>query len=241
YDLELLENLNAMMLGSTEAYDAIYETYRPEAIILNTLGRSSAQGLVTLLSRQVWKLAYFDGTTAILLIDKEKFAPILNHTEAQAAGLAKLEAARATYAAKVGKGCRAGNPAELIGSGKIFLALNRPNESKAIFALLLQGNDTIPGAWIGLGNSQLMLKEFDAAADSLHTATRLAPNNFFAWVSYANACERAGRTDEKQKAMEKVKSIAENIAAGAKEAGKEEQSDAAEAESTKLKDITIPE
>ncbi|RKX36162.1 MAG: hypothetical protein DRP64_18880 [Verrucomicrobia bacterium] len=242
YDLELLEDLNAMMLGSTAAYDTIYAAYRPEAIILNTLSRSSAKGLVTLLSRQIWKLAYFDGTTAILLLDKEKFAPILNHTEAQAAGLAKLEAARAKYAVKVGKGCRAGNPAELIGSGKIFLALNRPNESKAIFALLLQGNDSIPGAWIGLGNSQLMLKEFDAAADSLHTATQLAPNNFFAWVSYANACERAGRTDEKQKAMEKVKSLVENIAAEAEEAGKEEtQPDAAEAESTQLKDITIPE
>ena len=190
YDLDLLKDLNAMMLGSTKAYDAIYETHRPEAIILNTLAPSSAQGLVTLLSRRIWKLAYMDGTTAILLLDKDEFAPLLNHAEAQAAGLAKLEAARADYAAKVGKGCRAGNPAELIGSGRIFLALNRPVESKAIFSLLLQGNNTIPSSWIGIGNSQLMLKEFDAAADSLDTATQLAPTNLFAWISYANACEK---------------------------------------------------
>lgn len=246
YDRELLGNLNAMMFGNPKAYDAIYVAYRPEAIILNTLSPFSERGLYSLLSRQIWKLAYFDGVTAILLLDKEEFAPLLNNTEAQAAGLARLEAARAAYALKLtqSKASCAGNPAELIGSGKIFLALNRPVESKAIFSLLLKGNNTIPGAWIGLGNSQLMLKEFDAAADSLNAATRLAPDNLFAWVSYAKACERAGRTAESQKAQEKVKSLAENMAkdAGEDNAAEEAaQSDNAEAKSTALQDITIPE
>jgi tetratricopeptide (TPR) repeat protein len=244
YDVELLENLNAMMLGNTKAYDTLLDTYRPEAVILNTLTPSSAQGLVTLLSRQIWKLAYFDGITAILLMDKEEFAPLLNNTEAQAAGLARLEAARAEYAAKSSKGCRAGNPAELIGSGKIFLALNRPVEAKAIFSLLLQGNNAIPGAWIGLGNSQLMLKEFDAAADALDTATRLAPNNLYAWVSYANACDRAGRTAEKQKALEQVNALASEMAekpAAENADAADAQPDDAKAKSTALQDITIPE
>jgi len=240
YDRELLENLNAMMLGSTKAYNAIYDTYRPEAIIINTLAPSSAQGLVTLLARQIWKLAYLDGTTAILLLNKEELAPLLNNTEVQAAGLAKLEAARAEYAAKVSQGCRAGNPACLIGSGKIFLALNRPTKAKAIFSLLLQGNDTIPGAWLGLGNSQLMLKEFDAAADSLNTAIQLSPNNLYAWVSYANACERAGRTAEKEKAIEKIKALAEDMAQKSKEE-EEEAQPADKVESTALQDITVPE
>ena len=240
YDRELLEDLNAMMLGNAKAYNAIYDTYRPEAIIINTLAPASAQGLVTLLSRQIWKLAYFDGTTAILLLNKEELAPLLNNTEVQAAGLAKLEAARAEYAAKVGQGCRAGNPACLIGSGKIFLALNRPTESKAIFSLLLRGNNTIPGAWIGLGNSQLLLKEFDAAADSLDIATQLSPNNLFAWVSYASACERAGRTVEKEKALERIKSLAEDMAKQSKEEEDEAQP-VGQAESTALQDITVPE
>jgi len=243
YGRKLLENINAMMLGSTKAYDTIYETYRPEAIIINTLDRSSAQGLVTLLSRQIWKLAYFDGTTIILLLDKEELAPLLNNTEIQAAGLARLEAARAEYAAKVAQGCRAGNPAELVGSGKIFLALNRPVESKAIFSLLLQGNNAIPGAWIGIGNSQLMLKEFDAAADSLDTATQLAPNNLFAWVSYANACGKAGRTAEKQAALEKAEALVEKMGEenGVNAGDEEEVQSAAEAKPTALQDITIPE
>lgn len=209
YDVELLEDLAAMMRGSSDAYDRIHEAYRPEAVILNTLNPSAAQGLVTLLRRQIWRLAYFDGTTAILLLNREEFAPLLNNTQVQAAGLAKLEAARADYAAKVGKGCRAGNAAELIGSGRVFLALNRPTESKAIFSLLLQGNSTVPSAWLGLGNSQLLLKEFDAAAESLNTATELAPNSLLAWASYATACQYAERPDEQQKAEEKVRKLIE--------------------------------
>lgn len=242
YDRKVLEDLNAMLLGSNEAYNDIYTTYRPEAIIINTLMPSSAQGLVTLLSRQIWKLAYFDGTTIILLLDKEELAPLLDNKEIQAAGLAKLEAARADYAAKIQKGCRTKNPAALIGSGKVFLALNRPVQSKAIFSLLLQGNDTIPGAWLGLGNSQLMLGEFDAAADSLAVATRLAPNNLYAWVGYMNACEKSGRTEEKDAAFEKIQAMAEKMRANAdKESAKEAQPDTTENESKKLQDITVPE
>jgi tetratricopeptide (TPR) repeat protein len=239
YDRELLTDLNAMMFGNTKAYDTLYEAHRPEAIIINTLTPASAQGLVTLLSRGIWKLAYFDGTTAILLLNKDEFAAILKDSAIQAAGLAQLEAANAAYAANVGK--RAGNPAELIGSGKIFLALNRPLESKSIFALLLQGNSNIPGAWIGLGNSQLLLKEFDEAVESLGTATRLAPNSLMAWASYANACKYAGKTDEHNRAIEKVKGLAAQNKE--KEAEPEEPQPEAEEKpgNTSIQNIEIPE
>ena len=198
--------------------------------------------MATLLSRQIWKLAYFDGTTAILLLNKPEFGPILNNTAAQVAGLAKLEAARAVYAAKLEKGCRAGNPGELIGSGKIFLALNRPAESKAIFSLLLQGSKKIPGAWIGLGNSQLLLKEFDDAVASLNTATRMAPNSFMAWASYATACKYAGNTEEQKKAETKAKALLEQNKAAESKAAPAEPAAPAPAETNKaLTDITIPE
>jgi tetratricopeptide (TPR) repeat protein len=240
YDREFLTDLNSMMFGNTKAYDTIYEAHRPEAIIINTLVPSSAQGLVTLLSRGFWKLAYFDGTTAILLLNKDEFEPIFNDTSIQAAGLARLEAAHGAYADKVSQGCRAGNPAELIGSGKIFLALNRPKESEAIFSLLLQGNSKIPGAWIGLGNSQLLLKKFDAAAESLDTATQLAPNSLMAWASYANACKYAGKTAEQEHAIKRVKQLAAQSVS--EEVEKEEEAlEIPEEKNPSLRDIEIPE
>jgi len=219
YDEDLLKDLNNMLLGDKQAYDKINDTYRPEAFIINTLTPSAAQGIVTLLAQRVWKLAYFDGTTAILILNKESFAPVLNNTEAQQAGLARLEKARADFASKAGS-CSAGNPAELIGSGKVFLAFNRPTEAEAIFSLLLNSNKDIPGAWIGLGNSQLLLKDFDGAVASLKLATTVSPNSIQAWVSYANACQIASKYTEDssrkaelkyetQLAIDKAKVIAE--------------------------------
>jgi tetratricopeptide (TPR) repeat protein len=192
YSEELLKNLNATLVGDRTAYNKMIEEYRPEAFIINTLHPSSAQGILTLLAMQseginIWQLAHFDGITAILLLNKPQYKGILNNAQAQAAGLARLEAARMAYASQVGS-CRAGNPAELIGSGKVFLAFNRPTEAKAVFSLLLQNNKHITGAWIGLGRSQLMLKEFEMAAASLKTATELSPKNLQAWFSYARAC-----------------------------------------------------
>lgn len=243
YSREVIEDLNAMMLGNTPAYDKIYETYRPEAIIINTLNPASAQGIVTLLGRRLWKLAYFDGTTAILILNKEEFEPILNNPEAQAAGLAKLEAARAAYAVAVEGGCRAANPPELIGSGKIFLALNRPIISKAIFSLLLKGNQNIPGAWVGLGNSQLLLKEFDAAVTSLNHATTLTPNSLLAWMSYRNACRYAGNTAEQEKAEKKVQELAAENMAAAEQAKSEAvvEVETQQAETKSLTEMIIPE
>ncbi len=243
YDPELLDNLDAMMQGNTAAYNTITETYRPEAFIINTLNPSSASGIYTLLTRRIWRLTYFDGTTAILLLNKKEFAPIFENTQVQADGLAKLEAVRAEYAAKSGRKCRVGNPAELIGSGKIFLALNRPVESKAIFALLLQSNGTIPGAWIGLGNSQLMLKEFDAAMESLNMATQLVPKSLQAWMSYANACKYAEKTEDYERAIETVKQLVEENKSDDPEeeiALPEPEAEAA-AKNQSLQDLTIPE
>ncbi|WP_372807073.1 tetratricopeptide repeat protein [Pontiella sp.] len=208
YDTELLKNLELLMLGDPKAYDAIYDEYRPEAFVINTLTPHSAQGIYTLLAKKTWKLAYFDGTTAILLLNKDAFSDLLNNPAIQQAGLAKLEAARAAYAEK-GGACSAGNPAELIGAGKVYLAFNRPTEAKAIFSLLLKGNARSPAAWLGLGTSQLMLKEPDAAVASLKIATRHAPQNALAWSSYARACKIAGLSAEADIVIAKARELAE--------------------------------
>ncbi len=237
YDTELLGQITSVMLGDGKAYDSLYLEYRPEAFIINTLTPASAQGVVTLLRRDIWKLAYFDGTTAIILQDKPEFADLLNDTAAQNAGLAKLEKARADFAALNGAS-RGGNSAELIGSGKVFLAFNRPVEAKAIFSLILQGNAKSPGAWIGLGNSQLLLKEFDAAIKSLQIATEQAPNSYLAWNSYAVACKYAGQNDEFQQAVEKLEKLA------ARNQSDEEPADEAvapaETKTKSLTEMTVP-
>ena len=240
YNKETLKNLSSVMLGNREAYDELILNHRPEAFIINTLTPAAAQGVATLLNRQIWKLTYFDGTTAVLLRNNEELANLIHDTQLQKSGLAKLEKARAAYA-ELGGSCRNGNPAELIGSGKIYLAFNRAVEAKAIFALLIQGHGTIPGAWIGLGSSQLMLKEFDDAVTSLETATQQAPNSFMAWATYATACKYAGLTTEYDDAMAKAKKLAERNREQAEENEIKEEAELPAAKETSLEDISVPE
>lgn len=234
YNKELLKNLNSTLLGGRSAYNAIQEQYEPEAYIINTLTPASARGVATLLSNPIWKLAYFDGTTAVLLLNKPEFSGLLNNTELQQAGLNKLEAARKGYA----EGSLKGTPAELIGAGKIFLAFNRPSEAKSLFSQILQGNSNAPAAWLGLGASQLMLKEFDAAVTSLQIATKQSPSNFRIWAQYAEACKYAGLTEEYKAAAEMAKKLyEENKVEEADEP--EEEAETKKVES--LQDITVPE
>jgi tetratricopeptide (TPR) repeat protein len=249
YDKELLSDLSNLMLGNQEAYDRIYEIHRPEAFIINTLYPVAAQGIATLLSKDIWKLVYFDGTTAILLHNKEEFADILNNTSAQKAGLAKLERARAEYASRIGS-CSAGNPSELIGASKVYLAFNRLTESKALFSLLLQNNDRIPAAWIGLGESQLRLKEYETAVESLRTATALAPKNPQALRAYAGACIIASQRlkdsslqsaykAEANVVIEKIRQLDEQR--GTPEEELPDPEEEIPVEQTSLEDLQVPE
>jgi tetratricopeptide (TPR) repeat protein len=239
YNKEVLKNLELMLLGNKNAYDELYEKYRPEAIVINTLLPYSANGLNVLLNKGIWKLAYFDGTSAILIQDKPQFAELIENTGMQKAGLAKLEAVRAAYAEKDGS-CSLGNPAELIGGGKVYLALNRPEKAKAIFSLLLRGNGSIPAAWIGLGASQLQLKEFEDSMASLKIAISKAPENELAWREYARACQLSGNTEEYEKAIEKLKELAAKREKETKQEEEEEDTPApVETKSTSLQDITV--
>lgn len=242
YDEELLDDLVNMMKGYRKSYDTLYEKYRPEAFIINTLPAHAAQGVATLLRNPIWKLAYFDGTTAVILKNDKKFASILGNRELQQAGLAKLEAARAACAALDGK-WKNGNPAELIGAGKIYLAFNRPKEAKAIFALLVQSRASIPAAWIGLGSSQILLKEFDAAIQSLEVAIRKSPKNSVAWREYAIACKLAGEKEKYEAAAEQLEKLAkENAKRQKDQEPDEDEADEVPAPKTEsLESITIPE
>ncbi|MDZ8120384.1 hypothetical protein [Pontiella agarivorans] len=238
YDKELLKTLNKTLLGDREAYNTIQDKYRPEAYIINTLTPASAQGVATLLSNPIWKLAYFDGTTAVVLQNKTEFQSLLNNTALQQSGLAKLEAARKAYAARNSKG---GNPAELIGAGKIYLAFNRPVEAKSIFSLILRGNAAAPAAWIGLGSSQLMLKQFSDSVASLRKATHQMPESLLAWATYASACRHAGLSDEAEAAVEKARKLAAKNREANKTEGEPKKESVKLKPTESLQDITIPE
>ena len=226
YSHELIDGISEVILGEETTCEGLDGD--ADAIILNTLFSSSAAGIDLLLGKSVqprWLLAYFDGTTAVLLRNEEKYRALADNAALKKAGLDKLDKAYAEYAQAIEKGGLAvpGNPAELIGGAKVFLARGQAETAKSFFALLLKGNDDLSAAWIGLGQSQLLLagiegKGFDLAVDYLRSATETAPRSAQAWSAYANGCaisaavetDAVAKTeleDEAKRATEKVESL----------------------------------
>ena len=236
YDPDFLLDLNAMMRGDKKAYDKIFDRYRPDAIVVDTLMPSASQTISTLLTREgfVWGLVYFDGSSAVLMQRKAKFLPIFRNKDIQQGGLDRLEAARRKYADALERGKTPGNPAELIGAAKVYLALNRPNEAAALFDLILKGNRRVPGAWLGLGTARLMQKRFDESMSCLETATRLAPDSLLAWDHYAAACRYAGKTNEEKQAVARIDQLRTRLL---EEQAKEKK----KAESTQVDETPIEE
>jgi hypothetical protein len=140
YSDELINGISDVILGKSTTCEGMDGD--AEAIIINTLFSSSAAGIDLLLGKSAqprWLLAYFDGTTAVLLRTEEKYRVLANNAALQKAGMEKLGKARADYAQAVEKSALVvpGNPAELIGAAKVFLARGQVETAKSFFTLLL--------------------------------------------------------------------------------------------------------
>lgn len=203
YDENTIKDLNQLLLGDIEAFDRFYEMYRPEAFILNCLYPASAQGVVTLIQRD-WKLVYFDGSTAVLIVNRPAYEALFSMSSLQQAGLMKLEKQRKAFAQAPYQN---GNSVELIGAAKIYLALNRAEEAEALFSLLLKKGYAVPGALMGLGNAQLKLSKFDDAFITLQQAVETYPSQISCWIGYKNACRLTNNEEEQTRATEKIEAL----------------------------------
>ena len=206
YDENIRTDLNKLLQGDAEAFDRFYEMYRPEAFILNCLYPASAQGIVTLIQRD-WKLVYFDGSTAVLIINRPAYESLFSLSHIQKSGLMKLEDHRKAF---VKAPYQNGNAVTLIGAAKIYLALNRATEAEALFGLLLAENYRIPGALIGLGNAQLMQGKFDEAFLTLQQAVGIYPDRLSCWLSYEKASRLTNNDEQQALAIETIEILSAN-------------------------------
>ena len=187
-------------------FDQFYEMYRPEAFILNCLYPASTQGIATLVQRD-WRLVYFDGSTAVLIINRPDYESIFSLSHIQQSGLKKLEDHRRAF---VEAPYQNGNPVTLIGAAKIYLALNRATEAESLFRLLLQEEYMMPGALIGLGNAQLIQGNFDEAFLTLQQAVETYPTRLACWLSYEMACRLTNNDEQQARANENIEVLTAN-------------------------------
>lgn len=212
---EFFEALNRCLNGEAESWDGLEKKWEPESVLINGGAAGAGPLLRLLLDSKRWALAYFDGTSALLVRATEANRAWLNNTDLQREG---WDLFHSEYEALKNASCARVSP-RLIGAGTFFLAVNRYPEAEAVYDLLTRRSPSMVNAWYSLGMVRLQRGKFDKAVDALEQACRRRPRDPFFHLQLSRAYAGAGRVSEAEAAFEKGRklnpALAERFQSGA--------------------------
>lgn len=176
-----------------------------EGVIFNCCLPGAGQSVKDMLSSGAWGLAYFDGTTAILLRNTAANRVLLDNQSIQAQGLLVLERARQQYLFQLDqKWLRPSHEPRLFGAGALFLELGQYERALPVYAALARGAGNLPMAWNALGYCNIRLGRFEMAADILRFAADRFPDQYLSWLWLSHVEAELGRAEAARSAFEKA-------------------------------------
>ena len=207
-----LYNLAEALRGAPEAWSNFAASNNTEVIILNTsallntrpYGGSSI--IPRLMVQQKYRLAYFDGATAVLAKPSAATEALLTNTELRAKGLQRIEADRKALAEKSGGSFPKGLSARVFGAATVFYNLGQHAEALKLLRVATAAAPTWNDGWLHKGMCQLALGEAEDAIDSLNTALRINKKDVRTWIVLAQAYDKnedpSGAEQARERAMQ---------------------------------------
>ncbi|GEM_PF-602205 len=182
YGLRLYGDLAAGLMGEPTRWNAILNEWNPEAVILSGAWPNSAEAIRHLRQQDRWEMLYFDGTTAILLLNISANAGLLrNKAIYLEEGLQQIEEARKDYRARLGGFRHPPIPARLIGAANVFYSVRQYHAAAVIYELLTRGAPRMltPPVYLGICQAQMgrhaeALRILPPAVEALPPDSRLA-------------------------------------------------------------------
>ncbi len=196
-DKEKAEAANKRMFGN----------WQPGAAVINTTLPYAQDALARLLASGMFKPAYFDGTTAILLVPTRENIPLLTDKSVQERGLKIIEDAKNRYRQALG-GLPAPLPARLLGAANAFVVLNRPLEAQSVLAPLCAGNPGLYSGRLNLAMVQRALKNNEEALGTLSEAITLEPADPKPHLIRAEVLKAMGREKDAEDAAAEARRLA---------------------------------
>ncbi len=209
FGAQFYRTFNRYLVGEQSAWTEIEDKWDPGAVIINCCVPGAGAAVRNLAVTKRWSLAYFDGTTAILVRSVSENEALANNRDIQKEGLFLLERERVRYANQLRSGGRTTISPRLIGAGDVFLALGRYNEAKSIYSLLAAGSPSMGLAWMALGIAETQLGEDKEAVRALNRAASLMPKNVWAWLYLHRAAAKANDVETAGAALQKAKRLNE--------------------------------
>ena len=158
-------------------------------------------------------MVYFDGTSALLVLNVAENRALLQDPQLQALGLTNLEIARRAYERRIAAHWFPTHSPALIGAGHTLLALKQYAEAEKVFLTLTRGAPQMASAWLDLGICRGQLGRWQEALVALRRATAAAPKHPLAWLWYSRACQQLGYEAETRDARQRAFKLNPNLVA----------------------------
>ncbi len=207
YGIAFYQGLAAALNGHAETWNALINKFDIGAVILNGTWPGTGFATRRLIDSGQWALAYWDGTTIVLLRRTEANAALIGNTAIQQAGLQQLENTRLTYESRLlAPGYLQNDPA-LIGASQLLFSLGRFDEARVLLSDVLQGSPTHSIAWQTFGLCLHANGDLDNAVRAIERATQLRPDNVASWLWLARLLNQQGDIARANAATQKAKKL----------------------------------
>lgn len=179
-----------------------------DILLLNATWPGVRGTLLALVRDEQWAIAYFDGTSVLLMRQTSANRPFLENTSIQKLGLEMIQADFEQYREALdNRFVRPPNPARLIGAAAIYQGLGRLDEALAILEVLTAGTPRMASAWVNRGIIEVQLERWEQAIRTLEKASTLLPSHPLPWLWLSRAYERSGRDMDAQQAAARARDI----------------------------------
>ncbi|MDZ4198885.1 MAG: hypothetical protein U1E27_06320 [Kiritimatiellia bacterium] len=200
YPDALLPGAAEILVGSPEKRNRVLQTWNLDALLLNCTWPGAARAAGQLLADEQWALAYFDGTTA-LIVPRRRLGTMAHLLRPiRITGNRILEAEAQTVHASLAAGRRPGYRPRLAGAAAFYRAIGRDAEAVRLYQLLLSACPDLVGARQDYGIALLRSGQPIPAEREFRTALRWTPKDPALWQNLSQSLEMQNRRNAAEEA-----------------------------------------
>lgn len=214
YPREELQQLNrALLTGTQENWSAFEQSHQPDAVLLNLTVNGAQNTARLLLAKTDWKLAWFDGTSALIVRPVGANRALLQSRDPSSRGLTHLEEAREEITGQLSRSGVLDLPLQVLGGGRFYATLNRWQEANALLELAAAALPGEASTWSLLGISRHRINELDRAALALEKSLQVERDQLMTWMWLARIYSEQGEKEQSSSAYQEAAALNEEAAA----------------------------